>query len=142
MNEKTIKLVQDSFEQLIPIADNTVESFYQRLFIIAPDVKPMFKTDMVEQRKKLVQMLAAAVSGLKELDKLVPVLQDLGRRHVQYGVKDDHYNKVAEALIWALEKDLRKAFTPEVKSAWVDVLTTVATVMIDAAHEAENAAKS
>jgi hemoglobin-like flavoprotein len=89
----------------------------------------MFKGDMGEQRRKLMVMLSAAVKGLPRLDRLVPVLEDLGRRHAHYGVEDHHYETVGEALLWTLEKGLGPAFTPEVKEAWTTVYGVVAATM-------------
>jgi hypothetical protein len=43
----------------------------------------MFRGNVIEQRKKLMQMLTAAVKRLDRIEQLVPVLQDLGRRHIQ-----------------------------------------------------------
>ena len=100
----------------------------------------MFRGSIVEQRKKLMQMLAAAVKGLERLDQLVPVVQDLGRRHVAYGVTDAHYETVGSALLWTLEMGLGRAFTPEVKDAWTTVYGVLATTMKEAARGAERAA--
>ena len=50
-----------------------------------------------------------------------------------YGVRPEHYDTVAAALIWTLEKGLGEAFTPEVKDAWVAVYTLLAQTMKDAA---------
>src|SRR5215475_16004228 len=111
-------LVQDSFATIAPIADDAAALFYRRLFEIDPSLEPMFRGDMKEQRKKLMQMLTAAVKGLDRLDQLVPVVQDLGRRHARYGVTDGHYETVASALLWTLEMGLGNAFTPEMKDAW------------------------
>ena len=72
-------LVQDSFANIATIADDAAVLFYQRLFEIDPSLRRMFPGDMTEQRKKLMQMLTAAVKGLDHLDRLVPVVQDLGR---------------------------------------------------------------
>jgi len=100
----------------------------------------MFLGDMVEQRRKLMQMLAAAVKGLDRLEQLVPVVQDLGRRHAGYGVEDRHDETVGAALIWTLEKGLGEAFTPETKEAWLTVCTLLATTMKNAVREGELAA--
>ena len=83
-----IELVQRTFAVIVPIADDAAALFYRRLFEIDPSLRPMFKDDMTEQRKKLMQMLTAAVKGLPRLDRLVPVVEDLGRRHARYGVTD------------------------------------------------------
>src|SRR6185503_20846014 len=86
------------------------------------------------QYRKLAQMLTAAVKGLDHLDRLVPVVQDLGRRHAGYGVTDGHYDTVGAALLWTLEKGLGSAFTPETKEAWTTVYGLLATLMKDAAR--------
>jgi hemoglobin-like flavoprotein len=87
-----------------------------------------------------MQMLTAAVKGLDRLEQLVPVVEDLGRRHATYGVEDRHYDTVASALLWTLEKGLGDAFTPETKQAWTTVYGLLATTMKTAAREALAAA--
>ena len=129
-------LVQSSFALVTAIGDDAAVLFYKKLFELDPGLRPMFKDDMAEQRTKLFQMLTAAVKGLDRLDQLVPVVQDLGRRHVRYGVTDAHYSTVAEALLWTLEAGLGDAFTPETREAWVVVYTVLSTTMQDAAREA------
>ena len=129
-------LVQDTFAIITPIADDAAALFYQRLFKLDPSLERMFRGDMKEQRKKLMQMLTAAVKGLDRLDQLVPVVEDLGRRHAGYGVEDKHYDTVGAALLWTLEKGLGDAFTPETKEAWATVYGILATTMKKAANEA------
>jgi hemoglobin-like flavoprotein len=132
--EAQIALVQSSFAVIAPIADDAASLFYQRLFEIDPSLRRMFKADMAEQRRKLMQMLTAAVKGLQRLDQLVPVVEDLGRRHAGYGVADAHYGTVGEALLWTLEKGLGpRIFTPEVKEAWAVVYGLLASTMRNAA---------
>src|SRR5215510_3392698 len=130
------ELVQETFATIAPIADDAAALFYRRLFEIDPSLQRMFRGDMAEQRKKLMQMLTAAVKGLDRLEQLVPVVQDLGRRHAKYGVADEHYDTVASALLWTLEQGLGEAFTEELKGAWVTVYTLLATTMKNAANEA------
>ena len=67
-------LVQESFAAVMPIADDAAALFYHRLFELDPSLERMFKGDMTEQRRKLVQMLTPAVKGLDRLDQLVPVV--------------------------------------------------------------------
>src|SRR5262245_55261009 len=136
MTQAQKALVQNSFASIASIGDDAVSLFYVRLFEIDPSLRRMFPEDMSKQRKKLVQMLTAAVKGLDHLDQLVPVVQELGRRHVGYGVTDAHYDTVGAALLWTLEKGLGKAFTPETKDAWTAVYRLLATTMRDAARQA------
>jgi hemoglobin-like flavoprotein len=133
------KLVQDSFAVIAPIADDAAALFYRRLFEIDPSLQRMFPGEMAPQRKKLMQMLTAAVKGLDRIEQLIPVVQDLGRRHVGYGVKDSHYDTVGEALLWTLQMGLGDAFTPETKQAWATVYDLLATTMQNAAREAKAA---
>lgn len=132
------KLVQESFAKVAPIADQAAALFYQNLFTGDPSLKPLFKGDMAEQGKKLMKMIAVAVNGLDRLDAIVPAVQDLGRRHVKYGVRPQHYDTVGAALLLTLEQGLGAAFTPEVRQAWVTVYGVLATTMKDAAYVGES----
>ena len=131
-------LVKSTFASVVPIADLAAVLFYQRLFMLDPSLQPMFgNADMTEQRRKLMAALAAVVGGLDNLATLVPVLENLGRSHVRYGVVDSHYETVGSALLWALEQGLKEAWTPQVKTAWTAAYGTVAGVMRNAAALAE-----
>jgi hemoglobin-like flavoprotein len=130
MHASDIVLVQQSWEQVVPIADTAAQLFYQRLFELDPSLRGMFsQTDMAEQRKKLMQMITVAVRGLSRLDELVPAVEALGMRHAGYGVTESHYATVADALLWTLGQGLGAAFTPQVKSAWTETYVTLASVM-------------
>jgi len=117
---RQITVVQESFAAVAPIAADAADLFYQRLFTLDPSLRPLFPDDLEEQKRKLMQMLGLAVKGLNQPERLVPVLEDLGRRHGTYGVKDEHYDVVGEALLWTLAKGLGDAFTPEVEEAWLE----------------------
>ena len=136
MNIRQITLVQESFARVAPIADAAADLFYARLFELAPALRPMFPTDLIEQKRKLMTTLTLVVNGLTRLEALAPAVQALGRRHAGYGVKPEHYQTVAEALLWTLEQGLGEAFTPGTKDAWVAAYTLLAQTMIAAAEEA------
>ena len=129
-------LVQTTFAQVAPIADQAAAMFYDRLFQIDPDLRIMFKEDMTEQRRMLMETLALAVAGLDAPDELVPVVQELGRRHKGYGVCDSDYDTVGTALLWTLEQGLGAGFTDEVRDAWTAVYGLLAGVMKSAAADA------
>jgi hemoglobin-like flavoprotein len=135
MNPSTIDNVQRTFNLIAPIADDAAALFYSKLFELDPSLKSMFKSDMTDQGKKLMQILGVAVSSLNNLDAIVPAVQDLGRRHVQYGVRPQHYNTVAEAILWMLAQTLGATFTAEIKQSWTEVYTVLADTMIAAANQ-------
>ena len=125
-----VALVQQTWEQVVPIADEAAMAFYSRLFELDPSLRSMFRqTDMVEQRRKLMQMITVAVRGLDKFDELMPALRAMGRRHVGYGVQDHHYDTVGAALIWTLEQGLGDVFTAEARESWVLLYGTLATIM-------------
>ena len=133
MTPEQVKLVQDSFAKVVPIAGKAADIFYDRLFMIAPEVRPLFPSDLTEQKKKLIQMLATAVTNLHQVEKIIPAVEDLGRRHAGYGVTAKHYEPVGAALLWTLEQGLGADFSPPVKAAWTETYMTVAGVMQKAA---------
>ena len=129
MTPQTIELVQQSFKKVAPIALQAADIFYDRLFEIAPGLRPLFPAEMKGQKVKLMSTLGYAVNTLRDLDALVPALQKLGAQHVSYGVQDAHYDTVGAALLYTLEKGLGEAWTPELRDAWAEVYTTAASVM-------------
>jgi len=136
MTPEQVSMVQDSFKKVVPIADTAADVFYDRLFAIAPDVRPLFPNDLREQKKKLIAMLATAVTNLHQVDTILPAVQSLGKRHVAYGVTAQHYEPVGSALLWTLEQGLGPDFTPPLKAAWTEAYTTLAGAMVAAADGA------
>ena len=119
-----------------PRADEAAELFYSLLFTIAPDTKRLFQgVDMTSQGEKLMTVLATAVQGLDRLEELMPVVQDLGRRHAGYGVELHHYDAVEQALLEMLRQMLGQAFTVELRLAWSNIYSKLASIMIDASRE-------
>ncbi len=135
MDKQQIALVKDSFQKVLPIKEKAAQLFYDRLFEIDSDTKPLFKGDIVEQGKKLMAALGTVVASLDNLDKIVPTVREMGAKHVDYGVEDIYYGSVGSALIWTLEKGLGDDFTPEVRGAWIEAYGILSDVMIGAANE-------
>jgi nitric oxide dioxygenase len=134
MDATHIKLVQDSFAKVVPIADTAAALFYGKLFELDPAVKPLFKGDMAAQGKLLMQMIATAVNALERIDTIMPAVEALGKRHAGYGVTAAHYDTVGAALLWTLGQGLGSAFTPQVKAAWTETYGLLAGVMKKAAY--------
>lgn len=135
MTPEEIELVQSSWAKVKPISETAAELFYGRLFEIAPEVKPYFKGDMKDQGRKLMLMITTAVNALRDLESVVPAIQDMGKRHVGYGVKEKDYDSVGSALIWTLEQGLGDDFTPETQSAWIKTYDILSSTMKQAAAE-------
>ena len=137
MTPEQVELIKTSWAKVLPISDTAAEIFYGKLFELDPELKPLFKGDMKEQGRKLMAMINTAVNGLDDLEAIVPAVQDLGKRHVSYGVKEKDYATVGTALISTLEIGLEDFFTDDVKDAWISVYTVLSTTMKDAAATEE-----
>ena len=134
MTPTQIALVQSSFEKVVPIADIAASLFYGRLFETAPQVRPLFRSDMTDQRRKLMTTLGIVVKSLDKLETILPAVKVLASRHVAYGVTAEHYPPVGAALLWTLRHGLGEAFTPAVEDAWATAYGTLSAVMIEAAY--------
>lgn len=138
MTPRQISLIRTSWSAVVPIADTAATLFYDRLFELDPSLRRLFaSTDMAKQGKVLMQTLTVVVRSLDKLETIVPAIQALGRRHAGYGVRDEHYATVAAALLWTLEQGLGDAFDDETADAWATAYHTLASVMMEAAAEAE-----
>jgi hemoglobin-like flavoprotein len=118
MTPKQIQLVQQSWADVQPIAETAAALFYQRLFELDPASRALFKRDLEEQGRLLMKMIDIAVAGLSQLQSVLGAVQSLGRRHAGYGVTEQHYDTVAQALLWTLEQGLGSAFDAELREAW------------------------
>ena len=135
VTERDKELIQQSFSLLAPRTDRVAELFYGRLFELEPDLRALFSTDLRQQGRKLIQTLAVVVVGLDHFERMVPVLQELGRRHVGYGALKQHYALVEDALIWTLAETLGDEFTAEARRAWTTVYGLLSATMQSALPE-------
>jgi nitric oxide dioxygenase len=141
MNKHQIELVKNSWAQVAALDAEVVGGlFYNRLFEIAPQIKPMFRSPLPEQSRKLLSMLAYVINKLDKLEDILDEVSKLAQRHVQYGVKEEHYGIVAAALLWTLEQGLGDGWTEPVQEAWILCYTTLSGAMIQAAGKLSHAA--
>ena len=128
------RLVRDSFLSVQEYSTALIKLFYGRLFEIAPAVRPLFKPSLDEQSSRLLQMLALVVDSIDGFDEMRAPLLELGRKHVGYGAKPEHYDAVRIALLWALGQALGPEFDRETKSAWEQMLRSITATMLEGAN--------
>jgi len=129
-----VETLEQSFDLVAPKGDELMTRFYDRLFEVAPAVKPLFEgVDMVRQRQALLNMLVVLRESLRDLDDIVPDLEDLGARHVDYGAQADHYPVVGEVLIRSMSEIAGDAWKPEYTAAWQEAYGVVQGVMLQGA---------
>ncbi|MEN0063463.1 MAG: globin family protein [Myxococcota bacterium] len=137
LSPEMVIAVRRSFAQIRPMADLAATLFYDRLFAIAPEVRPLFPEDMEPQGARLMQSIGLVVASLDHPEALAPQLRELGARHLDYGAEEAHYPIVESALLWALREGLQDDFTTPVEVAWQAAVRTVSTLMIEGARTRE-----
>eukprot|EP00930_Biecheleria_cincta_P077404 TRINITY_DN6469_c0_g1_i1.p1 TRINITY_DN6469_c0_g1~~TRINITY_DN6469_c0_g1_i1.p1 ORF type:complete len:380 (-),score=89.18 TRINITY_DN6469_c0_g1_i1:120-1259(-) len=162
--------VQMSWERVKELGTDRIGAFfYQQFFVLEPEAVKLFplavrqryqdwtcegeepevlspSSDSPALRKlwgKFIDAVGSAVAGMHDLQMLVPMLQQLGMRHLGYGL-EPHYFKVAEkVLIEALKFNLGDIFTKDVEMAWVMVYGIMTSTMLSGVHmAAEQAAQA
>lgn len=133
MTEKQITIIKKTWKLFRDINPLMVgDTFYSKLFTDNPTLRKMFPKYMNEQYMKLIDMLSTIVARLDRLDDLTGEIAAMAGRHVQYGVKPEHYRLVGDALLWTLQQGLGNDWNEEVKEAWTKCYTMLAEAMIAA----------
>jgi hemoglobin-like flavoprotein len=129
--------LEESFDLVAPQGDELVKRFYERLFEAAPAVQPLFeKVDMDRQRQALLNMLLVLRESLHDLEDVVPDLQELGARHVDYGAQAEHYPVVGSVLLATMAEIGGDAWKPEYTAAWQEAYGVIQEVMLSGAAAA------
>jgi nitric oxide dioxygenase len=143
MTPRQIELVKTSFAKIAPMKEQAAELFYCRLFELDPSLRLMFKSDMTEQKQKLMIALATVVAGLEKIETMLPTVKELGRKHHHdYGVQKRHYEVVGAALLWTLEIGLGSGWTRELADAWTAAYGVLAAAMSEGADAPRPTRKS
>lgn len=115
---REISLIKSSFRQISPIADHAGVIFYARLFELDPSLRSTFLGDIGAQGSNMMQSVGFIVFSLDQLEVILPVLRQMGLRHLEYHLSDEQYEVFCEALLWTLHRCLREEFTVETRDAW------------------------
>jgi nitric oxide dioxygenase len=132
MTPQQVALVRESFAKVVPIKEQAAALFYDRLFVIDPSTRPLFRGDMRSQGVKLMAAIGAVVKSLDRIETMLDDLRALAQRHGRYGVQEAHYASVGAALLWTLDQGLGVDFTPDVRHAWATAYGLLSGAMIEA----------
>jgi hemoglobin-like flavoprotein len=132
MNPNHVNLIRDSFVQMLVERERTARIFYDRLFELAPETRPLFRDDMARQGRRLVDALARIVTGLSRLEAMLPGLRKLAEGHVRYGVEERHYAIAGDALLHVVAVYGGPNIDPATLEAWRVAYDLVAGTMIEA----------
>ncbi|MCA9691752.1 MAG: alpha/beta fold hydrolase [Myxococcales bacterium] len=104
--------------------------FYEHLFASHPELRPLFPASMVGQWRKLEDALGLVIRQLEARDALVPLLEDLGARHAEYGAAPEHFAIVGGQLLASLEALSGPSWSDELRRAWARAYDRVAHAMV------------
>lgn len=135
VSPRQTRLIRQSLESLEDYSNSLTKLFYGRLFELAPSTRYLFKVSLEEQSRKLLEMLVTAAEALDDFESLRPRLTELGRKHVAYGAKPEHYDVLRTALLWALAQALEQEFDPDTKAAWEQMLRVISDTMLEGAAQ-------
>ena len=125
-------LLETSFRTLAAQSEAFTAAFYERLFLLCPDTKPLFaNADMTLQSRKLLLALTLVIDHLREPEVITPLLQDLGQRHLSaYRVRPADLAAAGAALLETFAIFLGNQWTSELKEAWASAYTTIVQLML------------
>jgi hemoglobin-like flavoprotein len=137
MTPSQIALVRQSWQLVERDREAVARGFYERLFAIAPELRPMFGGNLEAQGTKLMATLHVVVEHIDRLVPLLPTLRELAIRHLQWGVRAEHYEHIGAALMWTLEQ--AGPLGDDGRRAWAQAYTLLAAAMKEAAYPARPA---
>jgi hemoglobin-like flavoprotein len=141
MTPAQIRLLQRSFSKVEPVAEQFGTLFYDRLFAIAPEMKPLFRTDIKAQQSKFMKVIGEVVqlqlraiislpaTSQPTAEAMLPGAYWSGKLHAAYGVRMEDFESMKEALLWALERTLKDDMTTDVRNAWIAAYDIIARAM-------------
>ncbi|MGY1689507.1 globin domain-containing protein [Geodermatophilus sp. SYSU D01105] len=130
-----IPAMRACFAKAAAAGDEAPLYFYSHLFLTHPETRKLFPVSMAHQRDRLFSALGDVVAHVDDLDRLVPILQALGRDHRKFGTVAEHYPAVGASLLATL-KHFDPEWSPALEQDWTAAYQLVAEVMIEAADEA------
>ncbi len=133
LTKRQIELIEQSFAAVAPRGEALAARFYDRLFADFPDVKPLFRSEQKTQQKKLLASLVLVVNNLRNPEKLEEPLEQMGQRHLDYGVQDEQYGAVGATLLATLAEFAGSLWNAELAKAWTAAYTLISQRMIQSA---------
>jgi len=162
-SQRRVSLVENSWEQVRALGMPTVGGILCRHTLeLVPEAKVLFPLDVRRRYRewtaeegeedeevevlesaavrqlfgRIITAVGSAVAGIHDMVQLMPMLTKLGARHINYGVSEDHWKVLGEALDMTLHDVLGDAYTAEVQQAWSLVYGFTSAVMIEGLRDA------
>jgi len=122
-------VVAASFARVSDRTEAVFKRVYERLFAENPTLRPLFPADIEQLRGKLASTIRLSISQLRDPVTLVPMLEDLGRRHVGYGVAPSDLQIFGGVLLATLA-EFDAGWTDSTRVAWQRAYDAMAGAML------------
>ncbi|MGC4807786.1 globin domain-containing protein [Micromonospora sp. DT233] len=142
-----VAALRQSWAQFSAAGPEAAKYFYATLFVLAPEARSMFPTNMSYQEDKLLAALGHIVSHVDDERELTAFAQRLGADHRRFRGTDRqgrevplgewHYVWVGQALLATLERFLGPRWTPQLRAQWAAAYEAVTRLMLTGAAQAE-----
>jgi hemoglobin-like flavoprotein len=130
-----VELLRSSFELVLEREPSLTHRFYGVLFSKYPQVKSLFGRNSGQQQEKmLADALVAVMDHLEDASWLRDKLTAMGAKHLDYGVKDEMYPFVGDALITAMSQVAGADWTDEHTAQWSAAYGAITSLMLEGAH--------
>lgn len=142
LSPETVAIVKSTGPALQKHGVEITTRMYERLFIYSEvrDLFDMAAQDSGEQPRRLAAAILGYAQNIDKLENLTGAVQRMVARHVETGVRAEHYPYVAEALLPAIRDVLGEDIaTDAVLDAWGQAYWFLADLLIaaEAARYAE-----
>jgi hemoglobin-like flavoprotein len=131
LDDNRKQLVRDSLdlvrEQILPASTQ----FYDNLFILAPDLRRLFRPDLAGQGMRFMTTLTSIAELMDDPAELAAEIDGLARAHRGIGVRAEHFAPMGAALLVTLGETLGPQFTCEMQAAWRAAYDEFAALMIE-----------
>ncbi|MDF0602634.1 globin domain-containing protein [Psychromarinibacter sp. C21-152] len=132
VTHEQIALIRWSFDKLKPRIQPASTFFYEELFRLRPDLRPMFRTDDIAgQGMKFMTTLEAVLDYIETPQALAERIEELGQQHRRLGVTAEMFAPMEEALIETIRDGLDGDLGADVEAAWRAAYADLQAAMID-----------
>jgi NAD(P)H-flavin reductase/hemoglobin-like flavoprotein len=133
-----LRILRDAVDPALG-SDELIRGFYTHWFAIDTSVRDLFPPDMAEQRNRFAHAVTWVLGELvaQRAQEPVAFLAQLGRDHRKYGVTQQHYDSMQEALNAGFRKHLTESWDDNLAEATRDAVALMIGLMRGAADAEE-----
>ena len=132
MTPDAIRQIKASYAAVTATPRQMASRFYEKLFSAAPNLRPLFPSDLTNLQGHFESALALVVRNLDEMEGLREPLRQLGAQHVHWGARPEDYVTAREALVAAIGT-LSPNWDATLEGYWREAITSIVVPMLEGA---------